>query len=98
MAASQELPQPAPPNNSSVPPHGVLTISGYGLRVFVDRGHLLVDDGSGSNRRYFRLPRVGHRLRRLVIVGVDGMVSLAALRWLADQGASLSFLERDGRV
>jgi hypothetical protein len=28
------------------------------------------------------LPRVRHGLRRLVVIGADGMVSLAALRWL----------------
>ena len=33
-----------------------------------------------------------------MIVGADGFVSLTALRWLESQGASLSFLERDGRV
>jgi CRISPR/Cas system-associated endonuclease Cas1 len=37
---------------------------------------------------------------RLVVIGSDGMVSLAALRWLAHQhqDASFSMLERDGKV
>jgi CRISPR-associated endonuclease Cas1 len=64
----------------------------------VDRGHLLLDDGIGPNRRYARLPRVGHGLKRLVVIGSDGMVSLAALRWLADQDASFVMLERNGKV
>jgi len=34
----------------------------------------------------------------LVVIGSDGFVSLAALRWLADQKASFVLLERDGRV
>src|SRR6266853_2536042 len=33
-----------------------------------------------------------------VVIGSDGMVSLAALRWLADQDASFVMLERDGSV
>lgn len=37
-------------------------------------------------------------LRRLVVTGSDGYVSLAALRWLADQKASFVMLERDGNV
>src|SRR5215472_15742861 len=80
------------------PRHGVLTLAGYGINVRVDRGHLLIEDGIGGNRSHARLPRVGHGLRRLVIVGKDGVISLAALRWLADQKASLVFLERDGQV
>jgi CRISPR-associated endonuclease Cas1 len=32
------------------------------------------------------------------VIGADGMVSLAALRWLADQKASFIMLDRDGSV
>jgi CRISPR-associated endonuclease Cas1 len=85
-------------DNSAVPRSGVVSLCGYNVRVFVERGHLILDDGIGADRRHFRLPRVGHRLRRLVIVSADGFFSLSALRWLESQGASLSFLERDGRV
>ncbi len=81
-----------------IPRHGVVTLYGYGIQVRVDRGHLLLDDGIGDDRRRYRLPRVGHGLRRLVVIGSDGMVSLAALRWLADQDASFVMLERDGSV
>jgi len=77
---------------------GVLTLHGFGIQVRVDRGHLLVEDGLGSERRRARFPRVGHGLKRLVVIGSDGMVSLAALRWLADQDAALIMLERDGTV
>lgn len=45
-----------------------------------------------------RLPRVAHGLKRLVIIGSDGHVSLSALRWLADQKASFTMLDRDGSV
>ncbi len=80
------------------PRHGVVTLFGYGIRVRLDRGHLFLEDGIGANRRRCRLPRVGHGLKRLVVIGSDGMVSLAALRWLADQDASFVMLERDGSV
>ena len=33
-----------------------------------------------------------------MVIGSDGIVSLAALRWLADQNASFVMLERDGTV
>jgi len=41
---------------------------------------------------------VGHGLKRLVVIGSDGVVSLSALRWLADQKAAFVMLERDGSV
>jgi CRISPR-associated endonuclease Cas1 len=77
---------------------GVITLFGYGINIHVDRGHLLVEDGIGADRRHARFPRVGHGLERLVTVGNDGSVSLAALRWLADQKASFVMLDRDGSV
>jgi CRISPR-associated endonuclease Cas1 len=98
MAASKTVLQPSHSNNPIGPRHGVITLFGYGIRVFVDRGHLTVEDGIGADRRHCRLPRVGHGLKRLVVIGSDGMVSLAAMRWLADQDASFVMLERDGTV
>jgi CRISPR-associated endonuclease Cas1 len=89
VATSQTLIQPR---------QGVVTLFGYGTSVRVDRGHLVLEDGIGNDRRQARFPRVGHGLRRLVVIGSDGMISLAALRWLADQDASFVMLDRDGSV
>ena len=98
MAASTTVLHPPHLCNSIAPKHGVVTLFGYGIRVYVERGHLIIEDGIGSDRRQARFPRVGHGLRRLVVIGADGMVSLAALRWLADQDAAFVMLERDGSV
>ena len=105
MVATQTVHQLPQPLNSSTetarplaPRHGVVTLFGYGISVRVDRGHLILKDGIGAARREARLPRVRHGLRRLVVIGADGMVSLAALRWLADQDASFVMLDRDGSV
>src|ERR1700730_10332969 len=97
MVAPKTVPQFTQSLNS-VPRHGVLTLVGYGIQVRVDRGHLVVEDGIGAERCHYRLSRVGHGLKRLVVIGFDGMVSLAALRWLADQKAAFVLLERDGSV
>jgi CRISPR-associated endonuclease Cas1 len=59
-------------------------------------GHLEIEDGIGPDRRKIRLARVGHRLKRLVVCGAEGFVSLATLRWLADQDVSFAMLDRDG--
>lgn len=63
----------------------------------VERGHLVLEDGIGPRHKR-RFPRVGHGIRRLVLIGSDGTVSLAALRWLADQDVAFVMLERDGYV
>ncbi len=97
MAAMDTKLQPLS-DTSLKPRHGSLTLFGYGIQVRVDRGHLLLEDGIGPERRCARLPRVGHGLRRLVVVGSDGIVSLAALRWLSGQKASFAMLDRDGSV
>jgi len=102
LAATKTVHQPSQSHNSPVelliPRHGVVTLYGYGIQVRVDRGHLFLEDGIGPDRRQVRLPRVGHSLKRLVVIGPDGMVSLAALRWLADQDAAFVMLERNGSV
>src|SRR5688500_13616285 len=104
MAAAVTVSQDPPALNSPdhsrplIPSRGVVTLSGYGISVRVNRGHLIVEDGIGSVRRRARFARVGHKLQRVIVVGSDGAVSLAALRWLADQDASLVMLNRDGSV
>jgi len=100
MAATLTVPQYSHDCNFTTikPRHGVVALFGYGIKVRVDRGHLVLEDGIGPDRRCARFPRVGHGLKRLVVVGNDGMVSLAALRWLADQDAAFVMLDRDGSV
>jgi CRISPR-associated endonuclease Cas1 len=80
------------------PRHGVVTLFGYGIQAHVERGHLLLEDGIGADRRYARLPRVGHGLKRIVCISEDGFTTLSALKWLADIGVSLSMLNRDGKL
>src|SRR5207247_11029240 len=41
---------------------------------------------------------VGHGRQRVGVIGSDGFVALAALRWLADQDAAFVRLDRDGSV
>ena len=80
------------------PRHGVVTLFGYGVSIRVERGHLILEGGIGPDRLRGRFPRVGHGLERVVAIGNDGYVSLAALRWLADQNAAFVMLDRDGSV
>jgi CRISPR-associated endonuclease Cas1 len=98
MAASATVSQFPQSRNLLVPRHGVVTLFGFGISVSVDRGHLVLKDGIGGDRCEARFARVGHGLRRLVVIGSDGMVSLSALRWLADQDAAFVMLDRIGKV
>lgn len=96
MAASHTLPHPfAIPQISKL---GVLTLYGYGIRVTMQAGHLQIEDGIAEDRYKFRLPRVNHRLKRLVCIGDDGFITLSALRWLSEVGASFVMLDRLGKV
>jgi CRISPR-associated endonuclease Cas1 len=84
--------------SSAIRKPGILVLSGYGVRVQMHAGHLLLNDGIADERRTFRLPRVNHGLKRLSIVGKDGFVTLEALRWLGDQKVPVTLLDRDGTV
>jgi len=102
MAATQTVPQVVPSRNLPAeivePRHGVVTLFGYGIRIQVERGHLVLKDGIGSQRREGRFSRIENNLKRLVVIGSDGAVSLAALRWLADRDAAFVMLDRIGSV
>jgi CRISPR-associated endonuclease Cas1 len=98
MAATPTVSQHLQSRNLLRPLHGVVTLYGYGIKVYVERGHLLVKDGIGSYRFEGRFARVGHGLRRLNVIGSDGFVSLAALRWLSDQKAAFIMLDRNGEL
>jgi CRISPR-associated endonuclease Cas1 len=77
---------------------GTLVLDGYGILVSVERRHLLVSDGIGRQRRSGRFARATSQLKRLVILGHSGCVTLEALRWLSDVGVSVSQIDLDGRV
>jgi CRISPR-associated endonuclease Cas1 len=98
MAASDNVPQFLKSHKSAISKSGVLTIHGFGVRVRMQSGHLQIEDGVADERRTVRLARVGHRLRRLVCISEDGFFTLDALKWLADQRASLIMLDRSGKV
>ncbi len=98
MAASHNLPQFPDSDKSHISKSGVLTLHGFGIRVRMQAGHLEIEDGVGPDRRKIRLSRVGHRLKRLVCIGEDGFVTLSALKWLSDVGASFAMLDRIGKV
>src|SRR4051812_5831177 len=87
-----------PSSNPDVSNDGILVLDGYGLSVSVERGHLAYSDGFGRHRRTGRVSRATGRLRRLVVIGHSGFVTLDALRWLHGIGASFVHLDTDGTL
>jgi CRISPR-associated endonuclease Cas1 len=80
------------------PKSGVLVADGYGVKVLVRRGHLIVEDGIGEDRRRTILHRATGKLRRLVVLGDEGFITFEAQRWLADTGAAFIHLDRADRI
>ncbi len=78
--------------------HGVLVLTGYGLRIVVEHGHLVVEDGVGADRRQGRFSRIDDELKRVVIIGHSGVVTLDAIRWLHEVGVPLIHLGHDGQL
>ena len=76
----------------------ILVLNGYGLRIAVERGHLLVEDGLAANRRRLQFSRLDRDLKRILILGHAGTISLDAIRWLNGVGVPLTHLDSDGRV
>ncbi len=76
----------------------VVVADGYGLTVRVHHGHLVIEDGIGRHRRERRYSRAERTLRRPVILGHTGYVTLEALRWCADVGVAIAHLDGDGRL
>ncbi len=81
------------PQNASV-----LVADGYGIHIRVERGHLDIHDGQGARRRHRRLARSQRTVRRLILLGHTGAVTLEAIRWCADTGIAIIHIDTDGRI
>ena len=77
---------------------GVCVASGYGIKISVRLGQLVVEDGIGRERRTRRYPRATHNISRVVVIGPDGFISLEAIRWLHRLGIALIHLDRDTSI
>lgn len=78
--------------------NGVLISDGYGVRIFVRRRRLIIQDGIGRGRREIALSRATSGLKRLIALGHEGYVTFEALRWITDLRASAYQIDWDGRL
>jgi CRISPR/Cas system-associated endonuclease Cas1 len=77
--------------------NGILAVYGYGIKIHVYRRHLVIEDGIAHGRRTRRYHRTS-KLRRLVLVGRTGYITLETIRWLHDIGATLVHIDADGQL
>jgi CRISPR-associated endonuclease Cas1 len=85
-------------NEATAAPGGLVVADGYGTKIYVERGHLIVHYGVGRRRNTIRLHRATGRLKRLVVIGHTGYVTLDALRWIRDVGAAFVQIDSDGTL
>lgn len=57
----------------------------------------MLNDGIGRQRRVRRYSRATAKLRRVLVLGHSGFVTLEAMRWLVDVGAAFVQIDRDGQ-
>src|SRR2546430_1393105 len=101
MQPQSTSPAPAPTSAdpATIPVRsGVVVLYGYGIKIAVSRRHLVCEDGIAADRRSGRFHAATSGLRRLVILGTDGLITLDAVQWLHQAGAALLMINRDGDV
>jgi CRISPR-associated endonuclease Cas1 len=84
--------------DSLTPNAGVCVADGFGIRVFIRRRHLVIQDGLGSHRRERAFAKATAGIKRLVVLGHEGFVTLEALRWMADLGIAFIQIDHDGKL
>jgi CRISPR-associated endonuclease Cas1 len=77
---------------------GIIVLSGFGVTIRVDKGHLIISDSIGNNHREGRLSRAQRALERLIVIGHSGYISFDAARWLYDAGIAFVQIDRDCMV
>ncbi|MFE3653387.1 CRISPR-associated endonuclease Cas1 [Streptomyces sp. NPDC059152] len=75
-----------------------LIVEGFGAKLAVERGQLVVHDGFGPHRRTNKLSRIERRVERIIITAVDGYVTIDAMRWCKNVGISVVMLDPAGDV
>jgi CRISPR-associated endonuclease Cas1 len=78
---------------------GIILAEGFGLKVRVHHGILVVEDDEGQHGRRAQLVRSSARGTRVLLLGRAGYVSVEALRWMAEAGAGFALIDAAaGRV
>jgi len=77
---------------------GIVVLRGYELLVRVEHGRLLLKDGVAKSRRQRKFTKATSGIKRLVLLGHSGTISLESIRWLHDIGAAIVHIDADGNL
>jgi CRISPR-associated endonuclease Cas1 len=80
------------------PKNGTVTLTGHGLTITIDRGYLTLSDGIADQRREARFHKTDRTLKRLIILGHSGTITLEALTWLDHAKIPLTRIDPDARL
>jgi hypothetical protein len=80
----------------------VIIADGYGVRLTVNKGHVVIYDGNAENKRERRLSRVDAKtndgIARIIVLAETGYVSLEVLRWCKALNIGITQLDRYGDI
>ena len=77
---------------------GVLVVDGYNVSLRVDHNHLIITDGIGRHKRVRQLTRSQRIVKRIVILGQAGLVTLDAIRFCSDLEIVLCMVDEEGNL
>jgi CRISPR-associated endonuclease Cas1 len=75
---------------------GICVVDGMGVRLYVERGALVIEDGMGEDRRNRRFDKATHGLQRVVVCAATGNWTIDALHWCRRLGVGVLVLAPDG--
>jgi CRISPR-associated protein Cas1 len=72
----------------------VVVVDGYGAKITVERGHLVIEDGFASEGtlREIYFPRGRCEVERIIVRSPTGNLSLSALDWCNRMGIAIAFV------
>lgn len=85
-------------NDGSAARNGVVVAHGYGIKIYVERGRLVVHDGVGRQRQTRRFARATSGVKRGFVVGHTGYITFEAARWMREIGAAYAQIDSTGSV
>ena len=76
----------------------VAVVHGYGCKVRIVHGQLVISDGIGRHQRERSWPKADRTLQRIIVTAADGYVSLEAFQWCAEHGITVAMVGPDAEV
>ncbi len=77
---------------------GTVILSGYSVSAKTEKGFLCLHYGCAEDQHTAKYSPATCKIKRLVILGHDGYITLAALKWLFDIGAGIIQIGLDGEI